>query len=100
MGKGREGDHYSMLRQPRLAHPVNNLLDILRVLEDKKTFDSFDCEAGVDPQHLRGFGSRLRKLSQLRMGGRQRDMLQLLTGLARHGLVQPMHRLPIAWNRR
>src|SRR6266849_9253113 len=73
----------SSLRQPRLPHPVNMMVEVLGVLVDANTFRTFDCETGIDPEHLRGFGSCLLKLSQLRMGARQRDVRPLQTRLAR-----------------
>src|SRR6266478_246664 len=72
------------LRQPRLAQPIKAMLDILGVLVDGKTFPAFNREPRVDPQHLRGFGSRLLKLSRLRVGGRQHKMRTLLIGQAQY----------------
>jgi hypothetical protein len=48
-GKGGEGDHCSTLWQPRLAHPINNMLDVLGVLAGEKRFGAFNCETGVGP---------------------------------------------------
>src|SRR5215470_6498898 len=62
------GTGSSTLRQPRLAHPINMMLEVLGVLVDENTSRAFDCETGIDPQHLRGFGSRLLKLSRLSIG--------------------------------
>src|SRR5262245_8602110 len=75
-----EDGQCSSLRQPRLAQPVNMMLDILGVLVDGKTFPAFNCEPRVDPQHLRGFGSRLLKLFRLGIGGRQKKMRPLQIG--------------------
>src|SRR5258708_40044536 len=84
------------LRQPRLAQPIKAVLDILGVLVDGKTFVSFNREPRVDPQHLRGFGSRLLKLSRLGIGGRQHKMRTLLIGQAQYAFAAQTHRLPIA----
>src|SRR5215468_7022591 len=86
----------SSLRQPRLAHPVNPMLDILGVLEDEKTFVFFNCETWVDPQHLRGFRSRLVKLSRLRIGGCEPNMGPLQIGQARCAFAQQTHSVPVA----
>src|SRR5712692_4649186 len=72
------------------------MLDILGVLVDSKTLPSFDREPRVDPQHRRGFGSGLLKLSRLRAGGRQEKMGPLQIGQARRAFAQQTHRLPIA----
>src|SRR5262247_2551634 len=67
----------STFRQTRLAEPVSTMFDILGVLrEEKNRFPAFNCETGVDPQHLRGFRPRLLKLPGLRIGGRQHEMGQ------------------------
>jgi hypothetical protein len=50
------------------------MLEVLGIFEDEETFISFNCETGVDPQHLRGFFPGLLKLSRLRIGGCQRMM--------------------------
>src|SRR5215475_12777329 len=87
----------STFRQPRLAQPVSTMFDILRVLrEEKNRFPAFNCETGVDPQHLRGFRPRLLKLPGLRISGSQREMGQLRIGQARCAFAPPTHRLPIA----
>ena len=57
------GTRSSILRQPRLAHPINQMLGVFRVLMETDTFRAFNCETGIDPQHFRGFGPRLLKLS-------------------------------------
>ena len=72
------------------------MLEVLGVLVDENTFRAFNCETGIDPQHLRGCGSRLLKLSRLGIGARQRDMSPLRNGLARYLFAAPMHRVPIA----
>src|SRR5262252_6627594 len=79
----------STLGQPRLAHPLDNMVGILGVLEDGQTFPAFNCEAGVDPQHLRGLFPGLLKLSRLRMGARQQKMRKLQTGLPRCAFAAP-----------
>src|SRR5262249_27857164 len=86
----------SSLRQPRLAQPVKTVLEVLGVLMDPKAFVSFNCETRVDPQHLRGFGSRLLKPPQLRVGARQKKMGRLKIGRARRVLAAQAHRLSIA----
>src|SRR5262249_38988044 len=75
---------------------VKTVLEVLGVLVDPNTFVSFNCETRVDPQHLRGFGFRLLKSSQLRVGGRQNKMRRLQIGHARCVFVAQAHRLPIA----
>src|SRR5215470_7249323 len=75
-----EDSRGSTLRQPCLAQPVNTVLGILGGLVDGKPFPAFNCEPRVDPQHLRGFGSCLLKLSRLRIGGRQKNVGPLLSG--------------------
>src|SRR5262249_18875191 len=89
----------STLRQARLAHPVNPVLGILGVLEDEKTFVSINCEAGVDPQHLRSFGSRLHKLSRLGMGERQKKVRPMQIGHAQGAFPEQAQRLAIALER-
>jgi hypothetical protein len=64
-GKGGKATNGSTLGQPRLAHPVSTVFDILGVLVEDKTFVSFYCEPRVDPQHLRGLFPGLLKLSSL-----------------------------------
>src|SRR5262245_60543889 len=90
------GTGSSTLRQPRLAHPINMMLEVLGVLVDENTSRAFDCETGIDPQHFRGFGSRLLKLSRLSIGARQHDTRPLQPGLARYAFAAPIHRVPIA----
>jgi len=70
-----------MLRQPRLAHPVDAMLGILGVLEEvKSALLLFNGEAGVDPQYLSGFRPCLIQLSQLGVGGCQPKMRRLYIG--------------------
>src|SRR5260370_32037486 len=90
------GKAYSSLRQPRLAHPINMMIEVLVVLVDKNTFLAFDCETGIDPQHLRGFGSRLLNLSRLVIRTRHRHMRPLRPALSRYAFATPMHLVPIA----
>ena len=89
------GTRSSTLRQPRLPHAIHIMVEVLGVLVDEKTFGAFDRETGIDPQHFRGCGSRLLKLSRLGMGARQRDMRPLQTGLARYAFAAPMHRVRV-----
>ena len=49
--------------QPRLANPIKTVLYILGVLVDQNTFPAFNCETGVDPQHLCCLFPGLLKLS-------------------------------------
>src|SRR5262245_7614994 len=86
----------STFGQSSLANAINIMLEVLGVLVDASTFRAFNCEIGIDPQHLRGCGSRLLKLSRLGIGARQRDMRPILTGLARYAFAAPMHRVSIA----
>src|SRR6266704_5405807 len=72
-GKGAECGLDSSLRQPRLAQPVETMLDVLGVLEDGNMFVALNLEPRVDPQHLRGFFPGLLKLAPLRIGKRQHD---------------------------
>src|SRR5215831_5351742 len=86
----------SSLRQPRLAQPVNKMLEVLGVLEGGSTFPAFNRESRVDPQHVRGLGSRFLKLSQPGVPGCQPSMRPLHIGHAQCAFAQPTHRLPIA----
>ena len=72
------------------------MLGILWVLVDGETFPAVNCKCRVDPQHLRGFGSRLLKLSRLRICGGQEKMRPLQIGQARCAFAQQTHRLSIA----
>src|SRR5215469_5371882 len=89
----------STLGQPRLAQAVNTVLDILGGLEDQNTFPAFNCEPGVDSQHLPALSPRLLKLSRLRIGGGQKSMRPLQVGQARCAFAEKTHRLPIALER-
>src|SRR5215467_9374263 len=53
----------SPLGQPRLAHPIDIMIEVLGVLVDASTFRAFNCETGIVPQHLRDCGLRLLKFS-------------------------------------
>src|SRR5262249_18384886 len=86
----------STLRQPRLAPPVKTVLEVLGVPVDPNTFVSFNGETGVDSQHLRGFGLRLLKSSQLRIGRRQIKMGYLQIGRARCVFAGQARRFSIA----
>src|SRR5262249_9180450 len=72
------------------------VLNILGMLVDDKRSESFDCESGVDSQHLRGLGFRLLNLSRLGIGQREPKMRPLLIGQARYALAEQTHRLVIA----
>src|SRR6266436_9708209 len=85
------GTRSSTLRQPRLAQPIKTMLGILWVLVDGETFPAVNCKCRVDPQHLRGFGSRLLKLSRLRICGGQEKMRPLQIGQARCAFAQQTH---------
>src|SRR5262249_6497143 len=71
------GTRSSTLGQPRLAQPVNMMLDILGVLVDGKTLPAFNCETRVDPRHFRGLVPRLLKLPRLGTGGGEPKMRPL-----------------------
>src|SRR5262249_27225868 len=43
----------STLGQPRPAHPIDIMIEVLGVLVDASTFRAFNREIGIDPQHLR-----------------------------------------------
>src|SRR5215831_17748557 len=75
------------------------MLEVLGVLVDENTFPAFNCEAGVDSQHLRGLCPRLVELPRLRIGGRQIDMSPLQIRSARCGFTEQTHRLSIALKR-
>src|SRR5215475_8465481 len=93
LGRGRRR---SSLRQSRLAQPINIMVNILGVLEDGETFPAFNCEARVDPQHLRGLFPGLLKFSQLGVGSREPKVGQLYIRSARREFPQQTHRVPIA----
>src|SRR5215510_6217377 len=78
----------SSFRQARLSQPINNMVDISRVLEDGETLPAFNCETGIDPQHLCGLFPGLLKLSQLGVGSPEPKMGQLYVGLARCEFAQ------------
>src|SRR6202011_1457351 len=89
-------DATSTFRQLRLAQPIKTMLGVLGVLADVKTLPALNCEPRVDSQHLRGFGSRLLKLSRLRIGGREPKMGPLRIGEARCAFAEQAHRLRVA----
>src|SRR5262245_50820762 len=71
------------------------MVDILGILEDGETLPAFNCETGVDPQHLRSLFPGLLKLPQLGVGSREPKMGQLYVGSARCEFAQQTHRVPI-----
>jgi hypothetical protein len=90
-----ESGQCSSLRQSGLAHPVKAMLDVLWVLVDHNTFVSFNCETGVDPQHLRRLFPGLLNLSQLGIGGREKNMERLDIWQLQCTFAQPTQRLSV-----
>src|SRR5262245_19691727 len=90
------GARTSSLREPRLTQPVKTMLGILGVLVDCKTFPAFNCETGVDPQHLRSLSAGLPKLPRLGIGGREPKTEPLQIGKARYAFARQTYRLPVA----
>src|SRR5580700_1279145 len=64
----------SSLGQPRLAQPIKAMLGILWSFVDGKALVPCNCETTVDSQDLRGLRPRLRQLSRLGIGARQKNM--------------------------
>src|SRR5262245_39335475 len=83
----------SLLRQPRLAQTVEEVLGILRTLEGKESRAFADRPLGIDPQNLGGLGTGLVGLSHLRIGGRQAEVAEAYVRCLRSAFPRRCHRL-------